>query len=250
LLCTGHWAFETKRVGQASYASASTPGYEPPEHPLYTDASDVWQLAFCIASVCTATINPWSRRHPEVQKWSKRQPAGRNYSKELNEILSWCLTNDTKHRPMPMEISMRLEAKYEKMNLPPDHQPMVVLGTPDGQAARVPQRLSSSGSQFGIQRPNVRPQRPNLQAHAFSDPGVQRMEHRQDQYVDFVHRQRSPIPTYSKNEATHGGGRKQQPRLPGGFVRLHDLGLLPPGFGQGGECYRSPNIYSAPGRRR
>jgi hypothetical protein len=76
---------------------------------------------------------------------------------------------------------MRLKAEYEKMNLPPDHQPMVVLGTPDGQVARVPQQILFSGSQFGIQQPNVRTERPDLSAHALSDPEVQRLEHREDQ---------------------------------------------------------------------
>jgi serine/threonine protein kinase len=239
---SGQWMFEHKKVQNANFASASTPGYEPPEHPLYSGASDVWQLALCIASVCTGVINPWSRHHPRGQRWNRSLPAGRYYSKELSEVLAWCLTDDTKRRPMPMEISKRLKEIYERINLPLDDQPLVALAKPGGQVAQLPQSVPSPRSRYDDQQPNIHDQRPGLHAHAFSDPELQRMEQRGNRYNYFVHGQRSPLQGHFPSEHRYGSGGIRPPGLPGGFIPLHAPDRLPPDFGSG--------EYSDSGRRR
>jgi serine/threonine protein kinase len=214
-----HLAQVTKSRNRVGFASATTPGFEPPEHPKYSGATDVWQLALCIACVCTATINPRRRENRSGQSWSRSQPAGQHYSRELNEILAWCLNDDAKKRPMPMEISRRLKAKFQTVSLPRDDQPLVVLGSRKDYTSQGSHPVSSPGERANDKRPGLHP-------HAFSDPEVDRMEHRGNQYAEFVQNQRFMM---------HGGRGLPPPRLPGGFVHGYGPDAFPPGFGPGGD---------------
>jgi serine/threonine protein kinase len=69
-----------KTLDRINKASPLTPGYDPPEHPEYSGATDIWQLALAIACVCTGNINPWSPNNRGGQVWDKSQPAGPHYS--------------------------------------------------------------------------------------------------------------------------------------------------------------------------
>jgi serine/threonine protein kinase len=220
-----HLAQVTKSRNRVGFASATTPGFEPPEHPKYSGATDVWQLALCIACVCTATINPRSRENRSGQSWSRSQPAGQYYSRELNEILAWCLNDDAKKRPMPMDISRRLKAKFQTVSLPRDDQPLVVLGSRKDHTSQGSHPASSPGERANDKRPGLHP-------HAFSDPEVDRMEHRGNQYAEFVQNQRFMM---------HGGRGLPPPRLPGGFVHGYGPDAFPPGFGPGGDFFGGRN---------
>jgi serine/threonine protein kinase len=219
---SGQWMFDHKKVQKANVASVYTPGYEPPEHPLYSGASDVWQLALCIASVCAGITCPWSKQYPSGQRWSKTQPAGKHYSKELNEILAWCLNEDMQRRPKPMEIAKRLKRSYAKLNLPADSQPLIAIGNAGVGAARISQPLSSSGPQPVGQQPPIHNPRPGLGGHAFSDPEVGRIEYNEDRYDSFVLGQRYPIHPYFP-----GRGVMPHYGLPGGFFPMHMPGRWP-----------------------
>ncbi|KAF1918112.1 kinase-like domain-containing protein, partial [Ampelomyces quisqualis] len=202
---SAHWAQIAKPKNMIGLASALTPGYDPPEHPHYSGATDVWQLALCIASVCTATVNPCSRENPRGQRWSRSQPAGSHYSRELNEVLSWCLTDDKQRRPKPLEISKRLKEKYQTVRLPQDDDPLVVIGSAKGPSAQPQHPASSPGPGFSGEQANI-DQRPGLHPHAFSDPEIERMEHRGAQYDPFVQDYRYPFSVSSIDELMHSSG--------------------------------------------
>lgn len=201
---SAHWTFLTKTEQTASKTDAYTPGFEPPEHPEYTGATDVWQLALCIACVCSSIVNPWSKENPRGKKWSRSQPAGPYYSKELNDILSWCLTDNRKKRPTPLEISKRLKEKFEKVKnkLPLDNQPMQALPHTKRQPLQILHTVSSPGPGPG-KRMKFPMQRPGFPGHAFSDPELDRMEHWShggNRYLEHVLNQRSPIPPHVEQE--------------------------------------------------
>jgi serine/threonine protein kinase len=240
---SGQWMFDHKKVQKANIASAFTPGYEPPEHPMYSGASDVWQLALCMASVCTGITYPWSRRFPQGQRWSKKQPAGKCFSKELNEILAWCLNEDMKRRPKPMDIAKRLRSTYEKLKLPVDNHPLVAIGNPGAGFGHFPPPFASPGPQDAGHQSPMQDTRPGLGGNTFSDPAVERMEYRRDRYDDFVHGQRFPM-----HLMTPGGREWQHYGLPGGFIPMHVPGRWPPGSGPTGFPFGYSSL--GYGRRR
>ncbi|KAH4861690.1 hypothetical protein HBH75_023350 [Parastagonospora nodorum] len=242
---SAHWTHMVKRdkPEQVSMTSALTPGYDPPEHPEYSGATDVWQVALVIACTCSSIIAPWSKQWPKGQRWDKAAPAGRKYSQKLNKILAWCLTEDQTRRPKPLEISKRAKADYASINLPPDNDPMVIFGREVGQAVQTPQPAFSPGPAFGGQQPNFQGQRPGLDPHAFSDPEIQRMENRGGQYNDFVQDHRSPMPMASMNGILHGGGA--YPAYP--FEPWYGLSGNAPGrphdYFSGRRHFRDPRDY-------
>ncbi|KAH5316284.1 hypothetical protein HBI11_068150 [Parastagonospora nodorum] len=242
---SAHWTHMVKRdkPEQVSMTSALTPGYDPPEHPEYSGATDVWQVALVIACTCSSIIAPWSKQWPKGQRWDKAAPAGRKYSQKLNKILVWCLTEDQTRRPKPLEISKRAKADYASINLPPDNDPMVIFGREVGQAVQTPQPAFSPGPAFGGQQPNFQGQRPGLDPHAFSDPEIQRMENRGGQYNDFVQDHRSPMPMASMNGILHGGGA--YPAYP--FEPWYGLSGNAPGrphdYFSGRRHFRDPRDY-------
>jgi serine/threonine protein kinase len=229
---SAHWAQVAKPTNKIGLASALTPGYDPPEHPQYSGATDVWQLALCIASVCTGTVDPRSRQNPEGQRWSRRQPAGAHYSRELNEVLSWCLIDDKQRRPRPIEISKRLKEKYQSVKLPSDDNPMVIFGSSKGPRAEYQHPASSPGPGCVGQQANL-DQRSGLHPHAFSDPEIERIEHRDNQYDAFEQNYAPAVPALSINEMMHGGGGYPHPGFPRGPGFWHGHRGFPPGFGRG-----------------
>jgi serine/threonine protein kinase len=236
---SAHWTHATKRrrPEAISIASALTPGFDPPEFPEYSGAADVWQVALVIACVCTGIMNPRSMHNDKGHRWDKGAPAGRKYSQKLNNILAWCLTEDKKRRPMPLEISKRAKAHYASINLPPDTEPLSIFGRQHGQAAQTPQPVRISGPFSGGQQRNFHDQRPDMQQHAFSDLEVQRMEHRGDRYNNYVRGQRSPMPVTSVNDILHSGGGYPSLSAPRGFIPGFGQGHFPPGFGACGGGY-------------
>jgi serine/threonine protein kinase len=84
-----HFRIVSKRQEEASRTSAVSWGFDAPEYPEFSRLTDVWQLALCIACVCTGMINPRSRKNPEGEQWDRRQPAGARYSRALNEALGF-----------------------------------------------------------------------------------------------------------------------------------------------------------------
>jgi serine/threonine protein kinase len=79
--------FHTKRDDEIEGCNAWTPGYEAPEFPNLSGASDVWQLVVTIACVYNGTVRPWSWRTTEGDKWDHNEPAGPHYLKNLNGVL-------------------------------------------------------------------------------------------------------------------------------------------------------------------
>ncbi|KAL5121489.1 hypothetical protein ACEQ8H_000561 [Pleosporales sp. CAS-2024a] len=218
------WTHMTKRncPQNVSRASALTPGYDPPEYPEYSGATDVWQTALCIACVCSGTVDPWSKQNPAGKRWDRNAPAGRKYSQKLNGLLAWCLTDDKVRRPKPVDVAKRAKAEFASINLPPDNQPLAVFGE-EIRAARSLQQVRSSGRDFDDQQLNVGYQRPGISAHAFSDSGVQGIEKRRNRYNDLLHCQRSPIAIAFIDEVLHG-------------ARALDRGYGTPPFQQGFGC--------------
>ena len=242
-----HMAYESKKKADVSLSEAYTPGFEPPEHPEYTGATDVWQLALCIACVCAGNLNPWSKENPLGKRWDRDQPAGPHYSKELNDILSWCLNDDKTRRPTPMQIAKRLKEMYVrvKTSLPPDPQPMAVPGRQSKQAAQTP-NASSPGPHGADQRQK---QRPNLPAHAFSNPEMEMNGQRGNRYQNLVQDQRSPYSPGTANQIIHEGGGTPYGGLPGGFTPGYGQGYGS-GYGRDGYFGRGGTSSDRNGRRR
>jgi NIMA (never in mitosis gene a)-related kinase len=224
---SAHYSFQTKERHALRETDVYTDGWEPPEHPLYSGATDVWQLALSIASICVPNLSPRSRNNPQGQGWDKNQPAGRNYSRELNEILKWCLDDNANRRPRPLEISKRLKETYSRIknHLRRDDKPMEVVrqAKDSAKGAQAPQPESSPG--LGA----LEGQRPGIPPHAFSDSALQRTDHTNDRYGAYVQNQRAPMSPRAVNEVIRNGGGTPQPVLPGGFVPAYG----PPGLGKG-----------------
>lgn len=244
---SAHWNHVTKRrtPHAISQTSVHTPGYDPPEHPEYSGATDVWQISLVVACVCTGIINPRSKLNSRGQEWNKSQPAGPQYSQKLNEILAWCLNEDKCRRPTPLEVSKRLKTEHASINLPPDNKPLEIFGEPGTRSAQTPRPVSSPGPAMSAQQPNFHEQRPGMPQHGFSDPEVQRMGHRGDQYSMFVQDQRFPSPPALMNEMMYGDGGHAPPRLLGGFIPGFCQSPFPPEFGQGGHFHGGPGSFPA-----
>ena len=217
------WAWQTKQSREhSSHASILTPGFDPPEFPEFSGTSDVFQIALCIVCICTGNRNPWSKQFTQGRKVNQKQPAGRNYSKELNEILAWCLTPDYKVRPGPLEVSTKLKNKFERIKhtLPQDDAPMVAFWKASDEKSKAKQEAPEP---LEINRGPVSPQPaprnawPMLHENAFSEGDFGRNMPRGNQYGNFVRDQRSPMSPRHNDEGMYGGGQYPQQGLPGGF---------------------------------
>jgi serine/threonine protein kinase len=230
----------------ASTTSAHTPGFDPPEHPDFSVATDVWQMALVIVCVCTGLGNPRSKTNKDGVDWDKQQPAGRQYTRELNDVLKWCLTVEQKRRPKSREVLKRLKEKYNKVkdSLPRDERPMDIFWQPriDKPSSEAQQPASSPEPRAANSQQRFQQHRPGLSGHAFSDPGADRMEHMGNRYPGMIQHQRRPMSPNSIDEIVNGGGGHSQhgfsggygePQLPGGFVPGFGSGQFPPGFGRG-----------------
>jgi serine/threonine protein kinase len=233
-----HAKFEGKE-SDAWKSTAWTAGFEAPEHPHLSGASDVWQLALTIACVCTSILHPWSQKEPSGKQRDQKQPAGRQYSQKLNEILSWCLNNDKNQRPKVLAVAKHLKEAYAKLDssLPPDPQPLLLPGL-SRQASQAPS-ASSPGIRADGPRQRHPEQRPGLPEHAFSDPGVQRMKRRGNGYGDFMEAHRNPMSPGSIDDVIYAGGGTPHGGQPGGFGPESGPGYGPSGYhpGYGGGAY-------------
>jgi serine/threonine protein kinase len=224
-----------------SKASALTPGYDPPEHPGYSGATDVWQLALAIACACTGIITPRSPENRSGQAWDKSRPAGPKYSSKLNEMLRWCLTEDKRQRPTPLAITKRLKTEYAAINLPPDNEPLQLFGESGVCVTHNLWLMSSSGPARGAGVPDMRQQRPGIPHHAFSESDVQGMGHEGGRYGGFAQDHQMA----SMGENADGG--HAPPHLPGGFTPGFGHNPFPPGRGSGRRFYGGPDYFPHPG---
>jgi serine/threonine protein kinase len=66
-----HFTKLNKDRNYASWTSAHTPKFDPPEHRDFSVITDVRQLALCIVCVCTVIYDPRSKSHPTGVEWDK-----------------------------------------------------------------------------------------------------------------------------------------------------------------------------------
>jgi serine/threonine protein kinase len=230
----------------ASMTSAHTPGFDPPEHPDFSVVTDVWQLALCIVCVCTRTYDPRSKSHPTGVEWDKKQPAGQQYTRELNEVLRWCLTVDLKRRPNSWEVLKRLRDKYSKVkdSLPYNEWRMDMFWKPriDIPPSKAQHPAFSPGPRAVDPQQGFQERHPSLSSHTNSDPGVERTEHMGNRYTDMVRNQRRAMSPNSIDNIISGGGgygqsetpgRYGQPGLPAGYGQPGVPGGFVPGFHRG-----------------
>ncbi|KAF2031634.1 kinase-like protein [Setomelanomma holmii] len=232
------WNFQTKTRKEVRRSDVQSQGWDAPEAPNCSAATDVWQIALSIACVCVPNMNPRSGLNPNGVPWDKFQPAGRNYSQELNSVLIWCLTDDERQRPGAMEISKRAKEMYSqiKYHLRADDNPMYVA-TGGSKGAKRPQ-APWPGLSLGPRAADRH--RPGLQEHTLSDPGVQRRGLGNNQYGPFVQNQQAPMSPRANDEGIrNGGGTPQYGGLPRGFIPGHSPHEFGGGyFGRGGGWYR------------
>ncbi|KAF1844634.1 kinase-like protein, partial [Cucurbitaria berberidis CBS 394.84] len=181
------WTSQTKPEASASRASALTPGFDQPEYPRFSGCSDVWQLAMVFVCVSGLRGAPRSRRNPQGRQWNKDCPAGPSYSKELNAVLKWCLTEDATRRPGALESLKRLKNTYKEVNtrLLPDTQPLEIFDQTGGQTPREAQPMHSPFPGQHLNHPGTR-------RHVLSNPEVGRFGHMPDNYAHLVNGRRPP----------------------------------------------------------
>jgi hypothetical protein len=131
--------------------SVWTNGYDPPEHPLFSGASDIWQLGISIMSLCTGNRRPRSRNNPEGEAWNDSRPAGPRYSAELSWCLKWCLGKDWKERPIVYRVLKTLATEHEKIisKLRPDEHPLNVFKGKDVHGLKTSQLTDVPGNDYG-----------------------------------------------------------------------------------------------------
>jgi NIMA (never in mitosis gene a)-related kinase len=128
-------------LNHAVTASMCTPGFDAPEYPFFSGASDIWQLAISIMCLCTGIVSPLSAKNPRGQPWNVARPAGPEYSKELSWAMKACLEkNINNHSPTLPELKY-LNKQYEAViaQLPPDHLPLEIFLPRGGQIPQGPQ---------------------------------------------------------------------------------------------------------------
>jgi serine/threonine protein kinase len=233
-----------KSRSYASMTSALTPGFDPPEHPDFSVVTDVWQMALCIVCVCTGIFDPRSKSHTTGVQWDEKQPAGQQYTRELNDVLKWCLTIDLKRRPSSWEVLKRLREKYSQVkdSLPYDDRRMDMFWKPriDKPPDKVQHPASSPGPRAVDPQHGYQEHRPGLSGHAFSDPGVEGMHRMGNRYTDMVKNDRRVMSPNTINEIVNGGGGYGQSGTPAGYGPSGTSG----GYGQLGAAggYGQPDL--------
>ncbi|KAF1943321.1 hypothetical protein EJ02DRAFT_486270, partial [Clathrospora elynae] len=169
-------------------ASVLTPGFDAPEYPYFSGASDVWQLGLSILCLCTGNLIPRSNHNKNGKSWDKERPAGPKYSTELSWSLRFCLAGDTKKRPNVKQILRYLNKQYDVVmnRLPANVVPLEIWDHRGGQVLNVPQ--PGPPEAYGQPMPpprfiypahqpgrNQHPVRPGLPGHMLSDPGIDHM---------------------------------------------------------------------------
>jgi hypothetical protein len=111
----------------------------------------------------------------------QKQPAGHRYTRDLNDVLKWCLTVNLKRRPNSLEALKRSREKYSKVkdSLPYNERRMVIFWQPriDIPPSKAQHPSSSPGPRAVDPQQRSQERRPSLSGHAFFEPGAERMEH-------------------------------------------------------------------------
>ncbi|KAI8943490.1 hypothetical protein NX059_001493 [Plenodomus lindquistii] len=207
------WTYQTKDVSMASNASPQTPGFDPPEYPKFSSASDVWQLALAFVCVCNYEKEaPRSRLHRNGKQWDRARPAGPSHSWNLSQALRSCLVEDVAQRPGALHSLQIVRGAYDstRQTLPADTQPLEILEKDVSVRSRPkdamsisgfeqPAMYSASGQGYPLAplRPGPEPQRPGLPVHILSDPGADQAGRLSYSHMGFLNGQRymrSPIP--------------------------------------------------------
>jgi len=104
-----------RSIERAIMEPGGTPGFDAPEFPLFSGASDVWQLGLSMVCACTGIVCPRSKEFPYGQRWDKEQPAGPSYTRELSSILKKALEKDFVERVRIYPLLTNIKAEYAKI---------------------------------------------------------------------------------------------------------------------------------------
>ncbi|KAG9195542.1 NIMA-related kinase 2 [Alternaria panax] len=153
---------------EAIVQPGGTPGFFAPEMPVFSGASDIWQLGLSMICACTGIRKPRSREMPDGQKWNKARPAGPKYSVELSKVIEMCLEEHYTRRVQAYPLLFSIETIYRKIRtrLPTDKWPMMVFdGIEDHGKAMPPPGHRRPGQHYAMLEDPMRP------AHARNYPG-------------------------------------------------------------------------------
>jgi len=125
---------------EAIMQPGGTPGFDAPEMPFFSGASDIWQLGLSILCVCTGIKIPSSRTKPEGQAWDEGRPAGPRYSVELSGVVKKCLEKDFSRRVQVYPLLLFIEKDYQtiKARLTTDKWPTMVFDVIEDHSKAVP----------------------------------------------------------------------------------------------------------------
>lgn len=120
---------QEKSERQAVRQEIGTMGFDAPEYPYFSGASDVWQLGMTMVCLCTGTLNPWSKMNPKGRKWDEERPAGPEYSYRLSAMIKLCLERDLRERYPAYQILQLLDQESVKMmsKTPKDKYPLEAI---------------------------------------------------------------------------------------------------------------------------
>jgi serine/threonine protein kinase len=132
--------------------SMYTNGFDPPEHPYFSGASDIWQLGISMMCLCTGIVRPWSGNNPEGEVWDEQRPAGVPYSKGLSLSMVLCLEKDRKKRITVCAMLKTLTTAYEERayKLHADADPSKVFEPKETQGSKAPQSSRVRGNDQNI----------------------------------------------------------------------------------------------------
>ena len=138
-----------KSESHAKTQREGTPGYDAPEFPFFSAASDVWQVGISMLCLCTGNMRPRSKMDPGGQNWDVIQPAGDKYSSEFNSIIKLCLEKDPLQRYTAYRIVQLLDRGSESVmaKLPTDKLPMEIFDRSDGKAHQTPRFPPGHGNE-------------------------------------------------------------------------------------------------------
>jgi serine/threonine protein kinase len=86
-----------------------TPGFEAPEYPYFSAASDVWQLGVTVMCLCNGVLSPWSRMNFKGQPWDELRPVGPTHSVALDNMIKLCLLRNSQQRSTAYQVLQLLD---------------------------------------------------------------------------------------------------------------------------------------------
>ncbi|USP80652.1 hypothetical protein yc1106_07926 [Curvularia clavata] len=127
---------QEKNEQRAKRQQVGTKGYDAPEYPYFSGASDVWQLGVTIICVCTGIMWPWSNMNPSGERWDESRPAEIKYSRTLSSIIKLCLVRNPRMRSTAYQVLKALDEESVIMTskLPKDEFPLQVFDPYDQQS--------------------------------------------------------------------------------------------------------------------